>query len=260
MLARLPSIVQSLLLVWSKPYAVECMSITTAFAAGYKSGFCEPGCGPTTVSPLFDSSGWLPTDTTGWLPAMLLPSQDEEFARVLINRGVEADASRPAGTVYLVRTQDSARNIRAMEYPDTNELISGRVLVRDTTPVELPTQDIIGYFTGAARVQELSLLMFRPGAAADHVTSSGGVLQSSGQMSALAWLRQGATASYGSVSRAVQSSRKISESRDFVQSLFARRYLARGVLEERTDARAGIICRRTLGKALRNAPPRVIHP
>jgi uncharacterized protein (TIGR03790 family) len=199
-LARLPSVVQSLLLVWSKPYAVECMSITTAFAAGYQSGFCEPGCGPTTVSPLFDSSGWLPTDTTGWLPSMLLPSQDEELARALINRGVEADASRPLGTVYLVRTQDSARNIRAMEYPNTNELISGRVMVRDTTPIELPTRDIIGYFTGAARVQELSMLMFRPGAAADHVTSSGGVLQTSGQMSALEWLRQGATASYGSVS------------------------------------------------------------
>ncbi len=41
LLAQLPSNVQSLLLVWSRPYAVECMSITTAVAAGYQPGFCE---------------------------------------------------------------------------------------------------------------------------------------------------------------------------------------------------------------------------
>jgi hypothetical protein len=36
MLEKLPSNVQSLLLVWSRPYAVECMSITTAMAAGFR--------------------------------------------------------------------------------------------------------------------------------------------------------------------------------------------------------------------------------
>src|ERR1700684_2855467 len=46
LIAQLPSSVQSLLLVWSRPYAVECMSITTAFAAGYQPG-CEAGCGRT---------------------------------------------------------------------------------------------------------------------------------------------------------------------------------------------------------------------
>src|SRR5271166_4205658 len=42
MLDKLPSSVQSLLIVWSRPYAVECMSITTAMAAGYQADFCEP--------------------------------------------------------------------------------------------------------------------------------------------------------------------------------------------------------------------------
>ncbi len=60
--------------------------------------------------------------------------------------------------------------------------------------------DIIAYFTGVARVEELSKLRFHPGAAADHLTSTGGVLEGGKQMSALEWLRQGATASYGSVS------------------------------------------------------------
>ena len=47
---------------------------------------------------------------------------------------------------------------------------------------------------------ELPLIQFRPGALADHLTSSGGVLGGSRQMPALAWIVQGATASYGSVS------------------------------------------------------------
>src|SRR6202021_1716922 len=100
MLQVLPSTVQSLLLVWSRPYAVECMSVTTAFAAGYQPQFCEPGCGLTMASPLYDTRGWLPADTIGWLPAMLLPSDDEPLARDLIERGIKADGSAPSGSVY----------------------------------------------------------------------------------------------------------------------------------------------------------------
>jgi uncharacterized protein (TIGR03790 family) len=201
LLAQLPSNVQSLLLVWSRPYAVECMSITTAAAAGYQPEFCEPGCGRTKWNPLFDTSGWLPADTTGWLPAMLLPSQDEALAKAVIDQGIKADGSWPPGTVYLVRTQDSARNVRSGGYAATEALISSRVSARElTTPINRPPADIIGYFTGAARVDELPTLGFRPGAPADHLTSAGGVLDGYRQMPALEWLRRGATASYGSVS------------------------------------------------------------
>jgi len=201
MLRELPSTVQSLLLVWSRPYAVECMSITTAFAAGYQPGFCEPGCARTTLNPLYDSQGWLPADTVGWLPAMLLPSADEALARAVIDRGVAADGSHPPGTVYLVRTEDANRNVRAAGYADTEELFGSRLSVRELrTPVRRPIAEVIAYFTGVAQVDELSLLVFRPGAAADHLTSSGGVLEGSSQMPALRWLRQGATGSYGTVS------------------------------------------------------------
>jgi uncharacterized protein (TIGR03790 family) len=200
-LAVLPSNVQSLLVIWSKPYAVECMSITTAMAAGFQPGFCEPGCADTTRNPLFDNNGWLPADTVGWLPAMLLPSEHEAMARALIDRGIEADGSRPGGTMYLVRSQDAIRNVRAVEYPDTETLLSSRLRVRElTTPVDAAPSDIVAYFTGATRVDELDKLGFRPGAVADHLTSAGGVLQGGSQMSALAWLNQGATGSYGAVS------------------------------------------------------------
>jgi uncharacterized protein (TIGR03790 family) len=201
MLRELPTSVQSLLLVWSRPYAVECMSVTTAFAAGYQPSFCEPGCRRTRLSPLFDTRGWLPADTVGWLPAMLLPSADEALARAVIDRGIKADGSHPSGTVYLVKTEDAARNVRAVGYADTESLVGNRIVMRGVaTPIEKPLPDIVAYFTGAMRVQELSELGFRPGAVADHLTSSGGLLDGGSQMSALEWLRQGATASYGSVS------------------------------------------------------------
>jgi uncharacterized protein (TIGR03790 family) len=201
MLLNLPSSVQSLLLVWSRPYAVECMSVTTAFAAGYQSGFCEPGCERTTANPLFDTQGWLPADTTGWLPAMLLPSHDEPLARGLIDRGIQADGLKTPGTIYLIRTQDLSRNVRAVEYAAAEVLVAGRAAVRQlSTPVQNLPDPAIAYFTGAIRVEELQKIHFLPGAAADHLTSAGGALENTGQMAALEWLRQGATATYGTVS------------------------------------------------------------
>ncbi len=201
MLAQLPSDVQSLLLVWTRPYAVECMSVTTAFATGYQARFCEPGCAATAPNPLYDATGWLPADTTGWLPAMLLPSDDEALARALIDRGIAADATRPPGTVYLVHTQDPLRNVRASAYPLAVAEVASRVRVLEpATPIEQAPTAVLAYFTGVSRVAELSRIAFRPGAVADHLTSAGGVLSGGSQMSVLAWLRQGATGSYGTVS------------------------------------------------------------
>ncbi len=198
---QLSTNVQSLLLVWSRPYAAGCMSITTAFAAGYAPAFCEPGCARTELNPLFDTRGWLPADTAGWLPAMLLPSEDETLARAVIMRGIRADASQPAGIAYLVHTQDMARNVRAQGYGDTKLIVAGRTEVREIyTPINHALPGAIAYFTGAVRVEELQHIIFLPGAAADHLTSFGGILEGGRQMSALEWLRQGATASYGSVS------------------------------------------------------------
>jgi uncharacterized protein (TIGR03790 family) len=117
----------------------------------------------------------------------------------VIDRGVQADASAPIGTAYLVSTDDGARNVRAAGYAAA--LATPGVAVRDIeTPVRTPPKDAIAYFTGIRDVEELRGIGFRPGAAADHLTSTGGILEGGRQMSILEWLRQGATASYGSVS------------------------------------------------------------
>lgn len=198
---QLPSAVQSLALVWSRPYAVACMSITTAFAAGFRPGFCEPGCALTPPNPLFDSDGWLPADTVGWWPAMLIPTDDAALARALIGRGIASDATAPKGTVYLVRTQDAARNVRSATYGEAKLSLEARLhVVEMSTPIGSDVPDAIGYFTGAAHVEEIGRVHFLPGAVADHLTSTGGVLSGGSQMSALEWLAQGATATYGTVS------------------------------------------------------------
>ena len=201
LLSELPGSVQSLVLVWSKPWAVGCMSITTAVAAGYSPEFCLPDCARTAPNPLFNSDGWLPADTVGWWPAMLLPIEDIALAYSLIERGIAADAGNPPGIVYLVRTGDASRNVRATTYADVEASLSQRLKTEQlTTPVTRDVPDAIGYFTGITRVAELPLIHFRPGAVADHLTSAGGLLEGGGQMSALAWIAQGATASYGTVS------------------------------------------------------------
>jgi len=200
-LDRLPIAVQSLLLIWSAPYAVGCMSITTAFAAGYRPDFCVQGCSRTATNPLFNAEGWLPADTVGWWPAMLLPSADSALARDVIRRGVAADGTVPPGVLYLIRTFDRKRNVRAATYAEVELLMGRRLRVSNpSTPILRDLPDAIGYFTGAARVEELPRVHFRPGAIADHLTSAGGILEGNRQMSAVAWLEQGATASFGTVS------------------------------------------------------------
>ncbi len=200
-LDKLPGAVQSLALVWSRPFAVGCMSVTTAFAAGYRPEFCQPGCGLTAPNPLFDAEGWLPADTVGWWPAMLIPTDDPTRARALIERGVAADATAPAGTVYLVRTADRSRNVRAATYQDVELMGAPPFHIAElSTPVTQEVTAAIAYFTGAAHVGELGHIRFLPGAVADHLTSTGGVLDGGRQMPATDWLDEGATASYGTVS------------------------------------------------------------
>ena len=132
---------------------------------------------------------------------MLIPTDDPPAARSLIERGIAADGTAPPGTMYLVRTQDAARNVRSASYAEAQSWLEDRLrIVELVTPVGRDVPNAIGYFTGASRVDELARIHFLPGAVADHLTSTGGVLVGGSQMAATAWIRQGATASYGNVS------------------------------------------------------------
>lgn len=192
--------VQAYALTWAAPYRVECMSITTAFAFGFNPAFCADSCKGTQPSRYYNSTTRKPFTQFGVRPTMAIAAITFEQAKALIDRGVEADGTFPAGTAYLLSTADTARNVRSPSYPLVERLIKGRVYGRamKQDAVKYAT-DVLFYFTGAVKVEGLETLRFLPGAIADHLTSAGGNLTDSSQMSALRWLEAGATGSYGAV-------------------------------------------------------------
>ncbi len=198
--ARVPPTIQALALAWTTPFRVECLSITTAFAFGFDAAFCAQGCRPTRPSPYFDSPSTAPWSELGLRPAMMLAGRTVAEAKTMIDRGIVSDSTFPTGTAYLLSTSDRSRNTRAAGYAQVEALGPPRVRVERIDADELRDRsDVLFYFTGLVAVSGLETLRFRPGAIADHLTSTGGVLTGHDQMSALRWLEAGATASYGTV-------------------------------------------------------------
>ena len=197
--AHIPAEVQAMALAWTTPFRVECLSITTAFAFGFDPAFCAEGCRPTKPSPYFNSNSPAPFRDLGLRPAMLLAGTRVADVRALIDRGVASDGTSPSGTAYLLSTSDRARNTRAVRYPLVDKLGLPLRVVRLQADELRDRQDVLFYFTGIGTVAGLETLRFLPGAVADHLTSTGGVLTGREQMSALRWLEAGATGSYGTV-------------------------------------------------------------
>lgn len=193
--------VQAYALTWAAPYRVECMSITAALAFGFDIAYCADGCKPTQPSPYFNSPSRLPASQLRMRPAMAIAATSFEQAKALIDRGVQSDGSMPIATAYLLSTSDKARNVRSSAYPQVEALLKKvRMPVRRLEQDSLTNQpDVLFYFTGIENVEGLNTLTFVPGAVADHLTSAGGMLTDSSQMSALRWLEAGATGSYGTV-------------------------------------------------------------
>jgi len=199
--AQVPSEAQALVLVWTTPYAVDCQSITAALTLGLEPGLCEHSCAPSRPSPYFDSNSLRPHDDFGFRPAMLLPSQPEDLAQKLIQRGITSDRGTPRGDAFFLVTSDAARNSRARFFPPSGRLGRPALAIHTLKTDHIENQrHIMFYETGAAWVTKLDTLRFLPGALADHLTSVGGDLLGNGQMSALRWLEAGATATYGTVS------------------------------------------------------------
>lgn len=195
-----PKPVQAFVLTWLLPFRVECMSITTAFAMGFDPAFCADGCQPTRSNPYFGSFSSKPYTDFNIRPTMTLAAKTFAEAKDLIDRGVSADYSHPQGSAYLLKTSDVARSSRAVGFAQIAQKFEGIWPVNYIEADSIRDKhDVLFYFTGMAQVADLRTNRFLPGAIADHLTSSGGVLSGSEQMSLLAWLEAGATASYGAV-------------------------------------------------------------
>lgn len=195
-----PQHIQAYALTWATPYRVDCMSITTAFAAGFNDFFCALGCNKTSSSPYYNSNSSKPFTDYKWRPTMALAGSTFAEVKSLIDRGIASDYTHPTGTGYLLETSDKERSSRATLFPRINDVFKGlwpvKILKQDTLENK---QDVMFYFTGKKYVEKIQTNQFLPGAVADHLTSFGGVLQGSSQMSSLQWLKSGTTGSYGTV-------------------------------------------------------------
>lgn len=202
-LAATPARVQAYALTWARPYRVDCMSITSALTFGFDRAWCSHAspCSMTRDSPLFDYNSEAPFRDLGIRPAMAIAATSFAEAKALIDRGVRSDGTRPHGSAYLLVTDDRDRSharipamlrARRLQVPGLAiQVLRGNAVVSRS--------DVLFYETGQAVVPKLYSLSFLPGALADHLTSFGGMLTDSPQMSALRWLEAGATGSYGTV-------------------------------------------------------------
>lgn len=199
--AKLGADVQAVLMVWTAPYAVECNSLTAAYTLGLDSGLCSSTCNPSKPSPYFNTASRQPMKDFNLRLSMLLPTESVAAGKALIDRGVVSGFTAPAATAYFLQTGDSARSSRARFFPRSGVIQSKKLVVKTLQADSIENVgDIVMYQTGRDVVPKLDTLKFVPGALADHLTSFGGDLLGTAQMSSLRWLEAGVTASYGTVS------------------------------------------------------------
>jgi uncharacterized protein (TIGR03790 family) len=199
--------VQGLALVWRQPYAVECNSITGALTMGYDAKLCRDTGGPSRLSTYFGSASSAPWKDHHMRLSMLLAAKDADGARALIDRGVQSDGTlglrgAPPVNVHFVTTSDEVRSQRQLLFPPAGPLTGfGLNVYLDQVDALRQADRVLMYLTGRANVDGLESVSFVPGALADHLTSFGGILDKPhGQMTALAWIDAGVTATYGTTS------------------------------------------------------------
>lgn len=203
--AGLSDDIQVIVMVWTTPYAVECNSITSAMTFGFDNTncVCNPAKPNFKLNPYFDSASKKPLKDYGMRLSMLLPIESVRQAKELIDRGVLSSFKLNDGSAYLLRTDDVARSGPREQFfpPDLAKIPAKGLTIRNMKVNAIEHRDdVMFYFTGASSVPRLETLNFLPGAIADHLTSYGGDLLGTGQMSSMRWLIAGATASYGTVS------------------------------------------------------------
>jgi uncharacterized protein (TIGR03790 family) len=198
--SKLPPNIEAYLLTWAAPFRVGCMSMSSAFAFGYNIKYCATGCNITYPSPYYNTQGRQPFTDFGMRPTMLLAADNFADAKALIDRGVAADGSMPNGTAFLVETSDKNRSVRKVFFPSIKSRLGDQIEVKILQVEAIKAQqNVMFYFTGKTRVSDLNSNDYLPGAVADHLTSTGGVLVGGLQMSAMDWLKAGVTGSYGNV-------------------------------------------------------------
>jgi uncharacterized protein (TIGR03790 family) len=230
--------IQAYVISWSRPFRIARFnyystnySITSAFAFGIDTAtLTSNNCSATILSRYFGSSSTAPYTDFGIRPTMMLAGQNVASVKATIDKGLKADRSLPGGNGWMVRTADNVRSgprlqdfqatVQAWNRPEALSITfldysknGGRSEVKNAA-------NILFYQTGSANVPGINTNTYVPGALADHLTSNGGNLFGTEQMSALRWLEAGATASYGTVTEPCAYADKFPAASVLVKSYF----------------------------------------
>jgi uncharacterized protein (TIGR03790 family) len=202
--SQLAPAVEAVLMVWTAPYKVACHGITGAYTLGFDAALCAQPCAAGRPSGLFNAPDRLSLRERGLRLSMLLPIASQAQAKALIDRGVASERRTGPAHAWYLRTSEAPRNARAIFFPPAGYLPAHALTVHRLQADVLDgaldgAHQVLVYQTGRAQVEKLDTIRFLPGALADHLTSQGGELEDSRQMSSLRWLEAGATASYGTV-------------------------------------------------------------
>jgi uncharacterized protein (TIGR03790 family) len=226
--SQMPETVNGLALAWVQPYAVDCNSLTSALGLGLQPEVCAHSCAATRTSPYMSYFGARPWIVLGMRPAMQLAARSVPAAMAMIERGIAADHTLASGAAepamaYLAATPDANRNVRERLFPPAGPVpgVAGFQVARVRSDALPPMKRTLVYQTGLARVPAPLGGEWLPGALADHLTSSGGLLEKApgdGQMNILDWIDAGATASYGAVSEPCNHLQKFPHPQLLIQS------------------------------------------
>jgi uncharacterized protein (TIGR03790 family) len=225
--AQLGTNIQAYAITWTQPYMVfggstGAVGITSAFTYGYDRA--------AAPSHYFNGATYHPYTDFHIRPAMMLAGYTPQDIVSLIDRGAFAQHILPTGDGYFIRTTDARRSdpryaaFRAVigEWNHRNGLNiafidnsagTGRDYIENT-------RHLLFYETGLERVPAINSNQYVPGALADHLTSIGGDLLATSQMSILDWIETGATASYGTVTEPTANPSKFPQPNVLVSQYF----------------------------------------
>jgi uncharacterized protein (TIGR03790 family) len=133
----------------------------------------------------------------------MITGETLDFAKRVVDSGVEADETLPTNRIVLQQTSDSARSVRHTNFDHAIfelRVRGGVTALRTNSDVTTDWTNLLGFETGLD-VFSLTNTTFVPGALADHLTSFGGYIfeGGNGQTTLLEFLRAGAAGSYGAV-------------------------------------------------------------
>jgi uncharacterized protein (TIGR03790 family) len=229
---------QAIVITWTEPWKVSPpdstagMGLTSAVTFGFLPEYYNDSdrCDLTAVSPLYGMDLSAPFTDFGLRPTMMLAGENAQKAIDVVDRSVDAKGTFPLPTGYLVRTTDEIRSVRYFDMEEADDFWTSPFGLQidyrdnsqgpDSNNYIKNRDDVLYYFTGLSEVDYLNTLTFVPGAVADHLTSFGGELTGTRQMSILRWLEAGASGSYGTVAEPCNVTDKFTNITMFLQRYF----------------------------------------